>query len=79
MFSHPGEATAPTPFRVIIQLPGVKHVIGRFIGMGPRPEHVRNAVTPRHRNEGTLQAAVMLGGACGAVVLGARVLRKKRY
>jgi 2-polyprenyl-6-methoxyphenol hydroxylase-like FAD-dependent oxidoreductase len=78
VFLHPGEATAPTPFRVIIQLPGIKHVIGRFIGMGPRPEHVRNPVTPRPRSEGMLQAAVMLGGACGAVVLGARMLRKNR-
>ena len=79
VFSHPGEAAASTPFRVIIQLPGVKHVIGRFLGMGPRPEHIRNPVTSRPRNQGMLQTAVMLGGACGAVVLGARMLRKNRY
>ena len=33
----------PLPIRVIRRLPALRHLTGRFIGMGLRPEHVRPA------------------------------------
>jgi 2-polyprenyl-6-methoxyphenol hydroxylase-like FAD-dependent oxidoreductase len=33
----------PLPIRVIRRLPALRHLTGRFIGMGLRPEHVRTA------------------------------------
>ncbi|WP_458199752.1 FAD-dependent oxidoreductase [Blastococcus deserti] len=33
----------PLPVRVIRRLPALRHLTGRFIGMGLRPEHVRTA------------------------------------
>jgi 2-polyprenyl-6-methoxyphenol hydroxylase-like FAD-dependent oxidoreductase len=37
----------PLPIRVIRRLPALRHLTGRFIGMGLRPEHVRaSAATP---------------------------------
>lgn len=76
VFANPGEAQPPAPFRTITRLPGLPHVLGRVIGMGPRPEHVRNPAIPRSVQKVGLRTAAMLGGACGAVVLGARMLRK---
>ena len=51
LYPRSGSAAAdrpdPFPLRVIRRLPAVRHLTGRFIGMGLRPEHVRTvAVTP---------------------------------
>lgn len=76
VFASPGEAQPPAPFRTIIQLPGLPHVLGRVIGMGPRPEHIRQSSGARSRQGKPVQTAVMLAAALGAVAMGARMLRR---
>jgi 2-polyprenyl-6-methoxyphenol hydroxylase-like FAD-dependent oxidoreductase len=51
LYPRPGSASAerpdPLPIRVIRRLPALRHLTGRFIGMGLQPEHVRTtAATP---------------------------------
>ncbi|MET4100074.1 2-polyprenyl-6-methoxyphenol hydroxylase-like FAD-dependent oxidoreductase [Agrococcus sp. UYP10] len=48
--AEPGvEVPVPLPLRVVQRLPALRHAMGRFIGMGLRPEHVDAPSTPeRH-------------------------------
>ena len=43
VFEHEGPMKAPWQFKAVTRIPGVQHVVARFIGMGVRPEHVRDA------------------------------------
>jgi len=46
VFAHPGPIHAPWPFKVVTRIPGLPHLAGRFIGIGVRPEHIRD-LAPR--------------------------------
>jgi 2-polyprenyl-6-methoxyphenol hydroxylase-like FAD-dependent oxidoreductase len=42
--AEPGSAVpVPLPLRVVQRLPALRHAMGRFIGLGLRPEHVADA------------------------------------
>jgi 2-polyprenyl-6-methoxyphenol hydroxylase-like FAD-dependent oxidoreductase len=41
VFQHPGPLTAPWQMRVAVRVPGLQHAMGRVIGVGIRPEHVK--------------------------------------
>jgi 2-polyprenyl-6-methoxyphenol hydroxylase-like FAD-dependent oxidoreductase len=41
VFAHPGPIQAPWPMKVAVNIPGIRHLTGRAIGMGIRPEHIR--------------------------------------
>jgi hypothetical protein len=41
LFENPGPAKAPWQLKLITHLPGIQRLLGRGIGMGVRPEHVR--------------------------------------
>jgi 2-polyprenyl-6-methoxyphenol hydroxylase-like FAD-dependent oxidoreductase len=43
----PGKAKLPFVVRLLRDLPFLRHIPARFIGMGPRPEHVRSPVVDR--------------------------------
>jgi 2-polyprenyl-6-methoxyphenol hydroxylase-like FAD-dependent oxidoreductase len=43
VYRHPGEIKAPWQLKVAVSLPGVKHIAGRMVGIGVRPEHIRGA------------------------------------
>ncbi len=46
--AEPGAAVpVPLPLRVVQRVPALRHVMGRFIGLGLRPEHVRDAAASR--------------------------------
>jgi 2-polyprenyl-6-methoxyphenol hydroxylase-like FAD-dependent oxidoreductase len=41
LFANPGPARAPWQLKVITRVPGIQQLMGRMIGVGVRPEHVR--------------------------------------
>jgi 2-polyprenyl-6-methoxyphenol hydroxylase-like FAD-dependent oxidoreductase len=67
VFRHPGEIKAPWQLKMAVQIPGVQHIAGRVVGMGIRPEHIR---------QGSLRRmAVRAGAMAGHVVRMARNMR----
>jgi 2-polyprenyl-6-methoxyphenol hydroxylase-like FAD-dependent oxidoreductase len=42
VFQHPGALQAPWQLRFVSRIPGLQHLVARFIGLGVRPEHVRS-------------------------------------
>ena len=43
IFRNPGPAHAPWQVKVVLGIPGLQHVMARFIGVGIRPEHIAGA------------------------------------
>jgi 2-polyprenyl-6-methoxyphenol hydroxylase-like FAD-dependent oxidoreductase len=43
LFQNPGQAKPPLALRIAVQVPGLKDVVGRVVGMGVRPEHIADA------------------------------------
>jgi 2-polyprenyl-6-methoxyphenol hydroxylase-like FAD-dependent oxidoreductase len=41
VFRHPGPLKAPWPLKVAVRIPGIQHLTARMVGMGVRPEHIR--------------------------------------
>jgi 2-polyprenyl-6-methoxyphenol hydroxylase-like FAD-dependent oxidoreductase len=41
IFENPGPAKAPWQLKAIVHIPGVQRLLGRMVGVGARPEHVR--------------------------------------
>jgi len=42
LFRNPGPAKAPWQLKVMVRIPGVQRVLARVVGLGIRPEHIRN-------------------------------------
>jgi len=42
IFQHPGEIKAPWQLKFVTRIPGIQRLLGRMIGSGVRPEHVRS-------------------------------------
>ncbi len=72
VFDNPGPLTPPWQFKVVLRIPGFQRLIGRVIGLGIRPEHVRKPEPNR----------VLIGIACGLgaalAFLAAQRLAKRR-
>jgi 2-polyprenyl-6-methoxyphenol hydroxylase-like FAD-dependent oxidoreductase len=75
LFRSTGHLTAPWQFRAIVRIPGVQRLMGRVIGLGIRPEHVRE-VRPSQRRKRLAKVAVGLGIAAAAGLFLARKLRR---
>jgi 2-polyprenyl-6-methoxyphenol hydroxylase-like FAD-dependent oxidoreductase len=43
IFAHPGPIKAPWQLKVATRIPGIQHVTARFVGIGVRPEHMRES------------------------------------
>jgi len=41
LFRNPGPAKPPWQLRLALRIPGVRRLMARAIGMGVRPEHIR--------------------------------------
>jgi 2-polyprenyl-6-methoxyphenol hydroxylase-like FAD-dependent oxidoreductase len=68
LFADPGPVRAPWQLKVATRIPGIQHLMGRVVGMGIRPEHVRQAPAPRQTPAGLLaKIAYGLGLATEAV------------
>jgi 2-polyprenyl-6-methoxyphenol hydroxylase-like FAD-dependent oxidoreductase len=63
---NPGPAKAPWQLKVAVQIPGIQRVMGRVIGVGVRPEHVKAASAPACRANRVKKIAVGIGAAAAA-------------
>ncbi len=79
IFRNPGPAVAPWQLKAIAQIPVVPHLIGRLIGMGVRPEHIKGA-RKKSAFEGLCakSVAIGIGLMTAAAVLGGCMLRSRR-
>jgi 2-polyprenyl-6-methoxyphenol hydroxylase-like FAD-dependent oxidoreductase len=68
LFENPGPMVAPWQFQLAMQIPGFQRVVGRLIGLGVRPEHVKERVV----NKRLLRVACGIGVGFAAL----RVLRR---
>jgi 2-polyprenyl-6-methoxyphenol hydroxylase-like FAD-dependent oxidoreductase len=69
VYRHPGEIKAPWLLKIAVSLPGVKHIAGRIVGMGIRPEHIRGAKGDSNFGWRSLRRfAVCAGVAAGVAV-----------
>jgi 2-polyprenyl-6-methoxyphenol hydroxylase-like FAD-dependent oxidoreductase len=66
IFQNPGPAKAPWQLKVAVQIPGIQRVMGRVIGVGVRPEHVKAASAPACRADRVKKIAVGIGAAAAA-------------
>jgi 2-polyprenyl-6-methoxyphenol hydroxylase-like FAD-dependent oxidoreductase len=67
VFRHPGPIRAPWQLKAAMRIPGLQNVAGRVVGIGIRPEHIR---------EGSLRRfAVRAGAMAGLAVRMARKMR----
>jgi 2-polyprenyl-6-methoxyphenol hydroxylase-like FAD-dependent oxidoreductase len=42
IFENPGPARAPWQLKAAVRMPGVQRALGRLVGLGVRPEHIRS-------------------------------------
>ncbi len=79
IFRNPGPARAPWQVKVGFNIPGVQHVMARFIGVGVRPEHIAGAgkqpVCPVPK---LARVAIAAGLGLAGIAIGLRLLRKTR-
>jgi len=76
IFDHPGPVKAPWQLKVASRIPGVQHVVARVIGIGIRPEHIRDArKQPSSDRSALKRIAVCAGAAIGAAVRTVRMTR----
>ncbi len=79
VFRNPGPIRAPWPLKLAANVPGLPHVAGRMIGIGVRPEHIRDAKTRQSFDQGSLKRiAVGIGVAIAVAVRMTRSMRVAR-
>ncbi len=78
LFQNPGEIRVPWQMKAIVRIPGIHGVLGRAVGMGARPEHIRGAGRnqPRRLLTTTLLAGAGIAVAFGAIYWGLRRQRE---
>ena len=77
VFENPGPAKAPWQLKAIVSIPGIRHVVGRAVGMGARPEHLKGARKQPSRFC-IKDVAVGVGVAMGVAALAVGLIRKQR-
>jgi 2-polyprenyl-6-methoxyphenol hydroxylase-like FAD-dependent oxidoreductase len=66
-FENPGRVSAPWQMKIAVRIPGVQLALGYAVGIGVRPEHVREARNARG-NRSFVQTAVLAGVGMAATV-----------
>jgi 2-polyprenyl-6-methoxyphenol hydroxylase-like FAD-dependent oxidoreductase len=70
LFRNTGPLRAPWQLKAAVQVPGITHVIGRAIGVGPRPEHIQGTKrSPAYHRDRLVKIALGLGIVAGLVIL----------
>lgn len=71
VFAHPGPLAAPWQAKAFSSIPGIHRLLGYAVGVGARPEHVRDDVSASSSHRRVLKAvAVSVGIAATAATLG---------
>jgi hypothetical protein len=45
VFANPGPIQAPWQLKMAVRIPGIQRAVGYAVGIGVRPEHVREAAS----------------------------------
>jgi 2-polyprenyl-6-methoxyphenol hydroxylase-like FAD-dependent oxidoreductase len=75
IFDNPGPLKAPWQFKVAFNFPGVHKVLGYAVGIGVRPEHVRNRKR-RVRSRSLVTAGIGVVAGVAAAMVTLRAMRK---
>ena len=78
VFENPGPIRAPWQMKVVLSLPGVHRALGYAVGIGARPEHVREEAGSFQPKFGLANAAYGLIGMAAIAVDAARGVWKSR-
>jgi len=70
IFDKSGPMKAPWQMKVALRIPGVQRVVARVVGVGVRPEHIRDGKEAPDR-EGRLKRVALYAGVAAAVVFAA--------
>ena len=65
VFKNPGPVSAPWQLKAVVRIPGFTHLTARAIGMGVRPEHVREVKRKACKGTRLPKIAVGLGVVAG--------------
>jgi 2-polyprenyl-6-methoxyphenol hydroxylase-like FAD-dependent oxidoreductase len=77
LFRNTGPVRAPWQLKAAVRIPGITHAMGRVVGIGVRPEHIKEARrSPAYRNGRVVKIALALGVAAGVVIVGRRFVRR---
>jgi hypothetical protein len=69
VFENPGPIHAPWQMRAVQRIPGIHRALGYAVGVGARPEHVREEPGERPRRAGSAGlVCAAIGGVAAAVV-----------
>jgi hypothetical protein len=74
--TNPGPVKAPWQLKVAVHLPGIHRALGYAVGIGVRPEHVRDAARPQVSSS-LSRAAIAIGAAIGMVAVSLRRARRR--
>ncbi len=78
VFRHPGPLQAPWQLKAAMGLPGLRYIVARVIGIGVRPEHIRDPETRPAAPRSVRRVAVFAGIVAGVVVIAVRGMRNAR-
>ena len=79
IFQNPGPLKAPWQLKAAVQIPGVRHALARVVGIGIRPEHIRDVTDKRKPRRRLVKRIAIAAGVVSAVaVVGIRVLTNAR-
>ena len=77
-FQNKGPLKAPWQLKILVHLPGLRHVLARAVGVGVRPEHIRGAQQPSRSSKNLAKrVAICAGIIAGFVILTARRKRNR--
>ena len=78
LFRNIGPVKAPWQLKAAVRIPGITHVVGRAVGIGVRPEHIKDARrSSAYRNGRLAKVALGLGVAAGFVIAYRRLCRAR--
>jgi 2-polyprenyl-6-methoxyphenol hydroxylase-like FAD-dependent oxidoreductase len=76
LFRHTGPVQAPWQLKTVVRIPGITHVIGRAVGIGVRPEHIKDARrSAAYRRHQVAKVALGVGIAAGILLVYGRLRR----
>jgi len=78
IFSNPGPLKAPWQLKVALHFPGVHRAMGYAVGIGARPEHVRNGQRRAARRSSLVTAGIGLATGVAVAIATLRGIRKRR-
>jgi 2-polyprenyl-6-methoxyphenol hydroxylase-like FAD-dependent oxidoreductase len=74
-FENPGALKAPWQLRLAMRIPGVHRAMGYAVGIGVRPEHIRDAAGQSGRNRRLKAMAIGAARGAAAITIALRRLR----